>query len=106
MILVTRATANVGGELVRQLAHVNESVRALVRGQERRVLPANVEMASGDLSAGIAVCGAEDVHGVFLLGPAAHVRTMGKGACERFPMMRQDRVGRCARNTNFDVRQD
>lgn len=50
MILVTGATGNVGGELVRQLAAVGEPVRALVRdNSDRTTLPAGAETATADL---------------------------------------------------------
>ena len=50
MILVTGATGNVGGELVRALVGVGEEVRALIRRDAyRTALPAGVEGFVGDL---------------------------------------------------------
>jgi uncharacterized protein YbjT (DUF2867 family) len=69
MILVTGATGNVGGELVRQLAAAQQPVRALVRSAERGGLPPGVETAIGDLNEPTSLPGAlKDVSGVFLLG--------------------------------------
>lgn len=48
MILVTGATGNVGGELVRALAAAGEPVRALVRGDAD--LPSGVDAFVGDLN--------------------------------------------------------
>jgi uncharacterized protein YbjT (DUF2867 family) len=69
MILVTGATGNVGGELVRALVSGGEQVRALIRRDaDRTKLPKGVEGFVGDLnrpeslSAGLA-----GVHGVHLL---------------------------------------
>jgi uncharacterized protein YbjT (DUF2867 family) len=68
MILVTGANGNVGGELVKQLAGADRPVRALVRGNSRSALPANVELVSGDLDQpeSLAAC-LTGVRGVFLL---------------------------------------
>ncbi|MEV0197659.1 NAD(P)H-binding protein [Nonomuraea sp. NPDC050691] len=64
MILVTGATGNVGGEVVRALVSAGEPVRALVR--EPAGLP--VEQAVGDLNAPDTLGAALDgVRGVFLL---------------------------------------
>jgi uncharacterized protein YbjT (DUF2867 family) len=50
MILVTGATGNVGGELVRTLAGAGEEVRALIRRDaDRSGLPEGVEGVVGDL---------------------------------------------------------
>ena len=49
MILVTGATGNVGGEVVRQLASAGQPVRALVREAAPGAFPATVEIATGDL---------------------------------------------------------
>jgi uncharacterized protein YbjT (DUF2867 family) len=51
MILVTGATGNIGGELVRVLADAGEDVRALIRrNADRSALPAGVEGFIGDLN--------------------------------------------------------
>jgi uncharacterized protein YbjT (DUF2867 family) len=50
MILVTGATGNVGGELVRALARDGQPVRALVRAGGQPELPAGAEAAAGDLN--------------------------------------------------------
>ena len=51
MILVTGATGNVGGQLVRQLAAAGEPVRALIRkSSDRARLPAGTEVVVGDLN--------------------------------------------------------
>lgn len=69
MILVTGATGNVGGELVRILAESGHPVRALVRGEPRSKFPPNVDLGVGDLSRPASLVDA--LHGaraVFLLG--------------------------------------
>src|SRR5215467_10894728 len=50
MILVTGATGNVGGELVRALAGAGRPVRALTRDDSPRQWPAGVQQAAGDLN--------------------------------------------------------
>jgi uncharacterized protein YbjT (DUF2867 family) len=84
MILVTGATGNVGGELVRALVEAGEVVRALSRG-ERSALPAGVEAVAGDLDRPDSLSGAlTAVRGVFLLpgfrdmpGVLAEIRRAG-----------------------------
>src|SRR5262249_20779088 len=51
-ILVTGATGNVGGEIVKQLAGLGMSVRALVRNRAKAadMEASNVEIVEGDLS--------------------------------------------------------
>jgi uncharacterized protein YbjT (DUF2867 family) len=69
MILVTGATGNVGGELVRALVGAGQRVRGLTRDPHRAKLPAGVEAVSGDLNRPESLSGALDgVRGVFLLG--------------------------------------
>jgi uncharacterized protein YbjT (DUF2867 family) len=67
MILVTGATGNIGGELVRALAGAGEEVRALIRRDaDRSALPAGVEGFIGDLnrpeSLSTALAGVRGVH--------------------------------------------
>jgi uncharacterized protein YbjT (DUF2867 family) len=67
MILVTGATGNIGGELVRVLADAGEDVRALIRRDaDRSGLPAGVEGVIGDLnrpeSLSAALTGVRGVH--------------------------------------------
>jgi uncharacterized protein YbjT (DUF2867 family) len=50
MILVTGATGNAGGAVLRALANSGERVRAVVRDADRAPLPAGVEPAVGDLN--------------------------------------------------------
>ena len=50
MILVTGATGNVGGELVRVLAGAGQPVRALTRNDSPREWPPDVQRAAGDLN--------------------------------------------------------
>jgi uncharacterized protein YbjT (DUF2867 family) len=50
MFLVTGATGNIGGELVRALAADGRPVRGLVRDGRQSALPAGVEPAVGDLN--------------------------------------------------------
>lgn len=67
MILVTGATGNVGGELVRALADQGEQVRALVR-DPARPLPDGVQPTLGDLDKPESMVAALDgVDAVFLL---------------------------------------
>jgi uncharacterized protein YbjT (DUF2867 family) len=47
MILVTGATGNVGGELIRALAEAGQPVRALTRGEGRNGFPPGVPAVPG-----------------------------------------------------------
>jgi uncharacterized protein YbjT (DUF2867 family) len=68
MILVTGATGNVGGELVRALVDAGEDVRALSRGAQASALPAGVEGVAGDLNRPESLAGAlAGVRAMFLL---------------------------------------
>jgi uncharacterized protein YbjT (DUF2867 family) len=68
MILVSGATGNVGGELVRALASADEQVRALTHGDSPAGLPAGVEVVTGDLNEPNSLTSAlSAVRGVFLL---------------------------------------
>ena len=85
MILVTGATGNVGGELVRFLVSKGHKVRALVRGAGRSTPPAGAEEVIGDLNQPQTLRAALDgVQGVFLLsgyqdmpGALAEIRRAG-----------------------------
>jgi uncharacterized protein YbjT (DUF2867 family) len=69
MILVTGATGNVGGELVRQLRAAQQPIRALVRTTDRVGTLPGVETARGDLNEPASLAAAlKGVRGVFLLG--------------------------------------
>ena len=50
MILVTGATGNVGGELVRALAGAGQPVRALIRAGREQDFPPGVQPVTGDLN--------------------------------------------------------
>jgi len=69
MILVTGATGNAGGAVVRALLGVGERVRGLVRREvDRSRLPAGVEAVTGDLNEpGTLRASLRDVRAVFLL---------------------------------------
>jgi uncharacterized protein YbjT (DUF2867 family) len=68
MYLVTGATGNAGGELVRALAAAGEPVRALVRDTARADLPPGVDVIAGDLNRPESVASAlGGVRGAFLL---------------------------------------
>jgi uncharacterized protein YbjT (DUF2867 family) len=68
MFLVSGATGNVGGELVRALAGAGHPVRALTRPGRAPDLPPGVAVATGDLNEPDSLAGAlAGVSGVFLL---------------------------------------
>lgn len=68
MFLVTGATGNVGGELVRVLADAGEEVCALTRGVRQATLPTGVESVEGNLDRPETLSAALDgARGVFLL---------------------------------------
>jgi uncharacterized protein YbjT (DUF2867 family) len=68
VILVTGATGNAGGAVVRALANSGQQVRALVRDSNHAPLPAGVEAVAGDLNEpGTLVPHLEGVNAAFLL---------------------------------------
>jgi uncharacterized protein YbjT (DUF2867 family) len=68
MILVTGATGNAGGAVVRAAVGTGEGVRALVRDPGRSASPAGVEAVAGDLDRPESLAAAlAGVRGVFLL---------------------------------------
>lgn len=82
MILVTGATGNVGGEVVRLLHESGQPVRILSRNPGKASFPSAVEIAVGDLSSPKTLAAALDgVKKVFL------VRTPGSDA---FPQLAKD----------------
>ena len=69
MILVTGATGNVGGEVVKALAARDEAVRAVARGPAPGSLPPGVEVVQGDLEVPESLTPSlGGVRAVFLLG--------------------------------------
>jgi uncharacterized protein YbjT (DUF2867 family) len=88
MFLVTGATGNVGGELVRVLAGAGQRVRAVVRANGQPALPPGVQAVAGDLNDPASLRPALDgADGVFLLpgyadmpGVLAAARRAGVGA--------------------------
>lgn len=76
MILVTGATGNVGGQVVRQLHAAGESVRALARTPGKGAFPEGVEEVVGDLADPASLEGAfNGVDAVFLLWPLFSAET-------------------------------
>jgi uncharacterized protein YbjT (DUF2867 family) len=74
MFLVSGATGNVGGELVRALASAGEQVRALTRGDDPSVWPPGVEVVTGDLNQPDSLSSAlGGARGVFLLSGYANM---------------------------------
>jgi len=68
VILVTGATGNAGGAVIRALVNSGERVRAVVRDPDRAVLPAGVQAAVGNLNEpGTLVPHFEGVAAAFLL---------------------------------------
>jgi uncharacterized protein YbjT (DUF2867 family) len=68
MFLVTGATRNVGGELVRALAEAGQQVRALTRGGDQPAFPPGTQAVAGDLDDPASLRPALDgAEGVFLL---------------------------------------
>lgn len=72
MFLIIGATGNIGGELVKQLTDLGQSVRALVRSPGKASqLPAGVDIVIGDLDDNAALKQAtEDVDVIFFLQTA------------------------------------
>ncbi|MBV9449622.1 MAG: NAD(P)H-binding protein [Streptosporangiaceae bacterium] len=92
MILVTGATGNVGGELVRALAQAGERVRALTRDGASPGLPDGVEQVKGDLNQPDSLRDAlTGVRGLFLLpgyqGMAQTLAHAGQAGVERVAML-------------------
>jgi uncharacterized protein YbjT (DUF2867 family) len=92
VILVSGASGNVGGELIRQLAAHNEQARALVRNLGKVALPAGVTEARGDLDQPESLDTAlEGVRAVFLLGgphdSAAVLRKLSRAGVERVVLL-------------------
>jgi uncharacterized protein YbjT (DUF2867 family) len=87
MILVTGATGNAGGAVVRAVVGAGEDVRALVRDPGRFAPPPGVEAVAGDLDRPESLAAAlAGVRGVFLLsgfrdmpGILAEIRRAGVG---------------------------
>ncbi len=85
VLLVTGATGNVGGEVVRALLDAGQTVRALTRGAQPPALPSGVEVVPGDLNQPASLSAAlHGVDGVFLLsgyrnmlGVLAEIRRAG-----------------------------
>jgi uncharacterized protein YbjT (DUF2867 family) len=68
MVIVTGATGNAGGAVVRALVDAGEEVRALVRAAEGAALPQGVEVITGDLNKPATLHQHLDgVHAAFLL---------------------------------------
>ncbi len=68
MYLITGATGNVGGEVLRAVLDAGEEVRALTRGGRPPELPAEVEAVAGDLNKpGTLSDALAGVRGVFVL---------------------------------------
>jgi uncharacterized protein YbjT (DUF2867 family) len=68
VILVTGATGNAGGAVVRALVNSGEQVRALVRDSDHAPLPTGVEAVAGDLNEPATLAGhLEAVCAAFLL---------------------------------------
>jgi uncharacterized protein YbjT (DUF2867 family) len=68
MILISGATGNVGGELLRQLRAEGTAVRALTRDAAKAALPADVEVVEGDFAAPQSLAKAlSGVEAVFLM---------------------------------------
>ena len=82
MIVVTGATGNVGGAVLRQLLDSGESVRAVTRKPDRANLPAGAEIVGGDLDQPESLADAFDGADRLFLFPnpttAAEVTTLAK----------------------------
>lgn len=83
-ILVTGATGKVGGEVLAQLRDLKTPVRALVRSPENARLPADVEIAQGDLSDPDTLDRAlDDVDTAFLVFPTLQADERADAVIER-----------------------
>lgn len=84
MILVTGATGNVGGNVVRQLLEAGESVRAVTRNPATAVFPPGVEVVGGDLTKPESLAEAFDgVDRIFLFPSADAAEAVAELARER-----------------------
>jgi len=82
VILVTGATGNVGGNVLRQLLDAGEPVRALTRDPAAARLPAGVEVVGGDLAKPSTLTAAfAGVHAMFLFPvPATATEVLERAA--------------------------
>jgi uncharacterized protein YbjT (DUF2867 family) len=91
MILVSGATGNVGGELLRQLLSEGVDVRALTRNPARAALPADVEVAEGDFSVpqslGKALSGVEALFLMMSGNEAAVAREAARAGVRRIVLL-------------------
>jgi uncharacterized protein YbjT (DUF2867 family) len=76
MIVVTGATGNVGGSVLRQLLEAGEKVRALTRDPGGARLPAGVEVVGGDLADPSTLAGAFDDADRLFLFPVPATATL------------------------------
>lgn len=81
MILVSGATGNVGGELLRQLSAEGIAVRALTRDPARSALPADVDVVKGDFGTPRSLAKAlSGVEGLFLMVSGQEAAVLAEAA--------------------------